>query len=114
MFSYCNNNPVQNIDSSGNYPLQIAVEFLERWLNGDGSSQIFSERDRVTKKIKKSSQMQQAVTKAIAQYKEGEEIEPGSLHFTPDDGGYELYLGIQHCSYTIDIKKETKTTGIWF
>ena len=114
MFAYCNNNPVRYADSVGYYPLQTAFEFLERWLTGDGSEQKFTEKDKVTKKIKKSSQMQSAIDTAIEQYKEGQTPKPGSLHFTPDDGGYELYLGIQHCSYSITVTKETKTTGFWF
>ena len=114
MFAYCNNNPTKHIDSSGFYPLETAFDFLDRWLTGDGSKQEFGDRDQVTKKIKKSAQMQSAIYNAIEQYKNGQTPDPGSLHFTPDDGGYELYLGIQHCSYSITITKETKPAGIWF
>lgn len=114
MFVYCLNNPVNYADDSGYYPLETAFDFLERWLSGDGSDQEFTEQDQVTKKIKKSSQMQSAIDNAIEQYKDGQLPKSGSLHFTPDNGGYELYLGIQHCSYSITVTEETKTTGLWF
>lgn len=114
MYAYCNNNPVLYTDSAGCYPLQTAFEFLDRWLTGDGSKQEFTDRDQLTRKIKKSSQMQNAITEAVKQYQDGQMSASGTLNFTPDNGGYELYLGIQHCLYTINVTTETKTTGFWF
>ena len=114
MFAYCVNNPINHIDSFGSYPLQIPVDFLKRWINGDGSKQEFDEQDNVTKKIRESEQMQIAISNAIEQYKSGQTPNPGTLHFTPDDGGNDLYLSIQHCSYSIVVTEETRTTGFWF
>ena len=53
--------------------------------------------------------------KAIKEFEEtGNRTLPGSLEFTPEDGGIDLYLSIQHCDYEITVTRETRTRNFLF
>ena len=114
MFAYCYNNPVNMIDADGYWAIDLALEFLKRWLGDDGSKVYYDEDSKVSKKLKYSTLMFYAIV-AIQQYEEtGDRTLSGSLEFTPEDGGIDLYLSIQQCEYEITVTRETRTRNFLF
>ena len=114
MIAYCNNNPVAKIDSAGFYPLEAAFEFLETWLSGDGDTQYYTEKSRISRQLKKSKKMKAFIAEAIANYKSGQSSTNGYGEFTAAEDGYELYLSTQHFTYTITVTAEIRTVGFWW
>ena len=115
MFAYCGNNPMKYSDYAGFYPLQVAFDFLDTWLNGDGEDQHYSEGSRIVKQLKKSKKMQSFIDSAIDKYIAGQTAPTTKTgEFTSEEDGYELYLSTQQFDYTITVVKETRTVGIWW
>ena len=115
MFAYCLNNPIIYTDTTGCYPFEAAFEFLEEWLTGDGTTQRYSGKARIVKKLKKSKKMKAHIKTAIENYKNGQSTTTGTDEFTAGDDGYELYLSTQHFDYTITVTEETRTAGsLWW
>ncbi len=115
MFAYCNNNPVNYCDASGQYALQAAFELFYTWIDGDGTTQYYSENSRMVKLLKKSSKMQKYIYQALENYViKDEKVTRGTGEFTGSEDGYELYLSTQHFTYCISVTEERRTRGFWF
>ena len=112
MFAYCGNNPIRFSDHGGCYPLEVAFEFLEKWITGDGKTQKYTDGSRIVKKLKRSDKMESHIKSAIDNYKNGQSTTIGTDEFTAEEDGYELFLSTQHFDYTITVTEESRTVGI--
>ena len=100
-------------DSTGNYPLQAAVELLYIWLTGNGEDQYFGQWSRMVRVLKKSDTMNSLIESAIDTYiSTGKSFFADTHEFKADSGEDELYLSTQHFKYEITIAQETRTAGI--
>ena len=115
MFAYCGNNPANMVDANGCWPLKLPFDFLERWLNGDGSDVHYGEDSKLAKSLRYSFPVLFIIADAIKNYDEtGTSISSGTIEFTPDQGGLSLYLSIQHCNYRVTVTKEIQTRKLLF
>ena len=111
MFTYCLNNPVNMVDTNGHLPLTLPLDFLKRWLNGDGSDVNYGEDSKIANSLRYSFPVLHLIADAIKNYDEtGISTSSGTIEFTPDQGGVSLYLSIQHCNYKLTVTKEVRTT----
>ena len=105
MFAYCLNNPVNHHDQNGMFPLEVAMELFERWLQGDESDELYDSNSIVAQRIKESETMMAIVEDAIIKYENGEEYRTGTVIF--DSSEPDLWLGVRRASYEITIHKKT-------
>ncbi len=109
MFAYCNNNPVNMVDSNGNE--SIAVLLLKMWLEGNGEDVFFDENSSVSKTLKKSRTMKARINAAIKLYEDtGIKENDDSIIFTKYEP--DLWLGIRraYCKTSI-IDEQRKTVS---
>ena len=111
MFAYCNNNPINLRDITGETPLEIALDLLLKWIYGNGENQYFDDDSSIAKKLKKSKTMRATIDKEIQKFENNDSYGSDSVYF--GDDGPDLWLGIRRANYEVTITKETKESGFW-
>lgn len=111
MFAYCNNNPINLRDITGEMPFEVALELLEKWIYGNGEKQYYDDDSSIAKKLKKSKTMRAIIDDEIQKFENNDSYGSGSVYFGDDEP--DLWLGIRRANYEVTITKETKESGFW-
>ena len=121
MFSYCMNDPVNSSDPSGHAKKRffVAIKMLWQALNGNGKKQYYGKKSSVSKSLRKSTAMKSEFdTHCLDFIQSGKETKQYSGSISTYDVNnkydYDLSLSVGAASYTMEIKKETRTHGILF
>ena len=114
MFAYCGNNPVKRSDSSGK-SWGVALQFLDKWLWGDGSYEIYDWRSGIVGLLSSNNKIHSLVYKAYKETNSSQNHIEGTGEFTFKEDGPGLYLSTQHFNYYIyDVKKEVRVVNYIF
>ena len=111
MFAYCGNNPVANVDESGQAPFKVSRYLFCHFLVGASTRLMLNSASLVSKSLKKSKTMKGKIEEEIDKYERGEEYGSGSVTFTSSEP--DLWLSVRNADYVMKIEKETKETGWW-
>ena len=108
MFAYCLNNPLKYVDVYGTVPLEVAVEFLLKWLWGDGSDVVYGSDTEVSRAFSNSPTTKKYILQAFQKFLNGEKYDSGTINYSSEEP--DLWLAARNVDYRITIHQDTSFT----